>query len=146
MSFFKEIRYLFEWLEDHELSPGAFFLWVVLMVFNSWCALLTTSGEWLWRVEFIIGNKRIIDVMHCSERQMMRYRQELEVKGRIIYQKGSAQGAGIYTMIPLRPNVEPREIRHVLSEKVTMVYDYVGNPESFSLEPGKDAGKSYPQA
>ena len=35
MSFFKEIRYLFEWLEDHELSPGAFFLWVVLMVFNS---------------------------------------------------------------------------------------------------------------
>ena len=35
-------------------------------------------------------------------------------------------------MIPLRPNVEPREIRHVLSEKVTMVYDYVGNPESFS--------------
>ena len=76
---------------------------------------------------------------------MMRYRQELEDKGRIIYQKGSAQGAGIYTMIPLRPNVEPREIRHVLSEKETMVYDYAGSPESLSLEPEKDFRKTYPQ-
>ncbi|QCT70583.1 hypothetical protein [Eubacterium maltosivorans] len=146
MSFFKEIRYLFEWLEDHALSSGAFSLWVVLMVFNSWCALLTTSGEWLWRVEFVIGNKRITDVMHCSERQMMRYRQELEDKGRIIYQKGNAKGAGIYTMVPLRPNVKPCEIKHVLSQKATMVYDYAGNPESFLLEPEKDSGKSCPQA
>ena len=145
MSFFKEIRYLFAWLEDHELSPGAFFLWVVLMVINAGCALLTTSGEWLWRVEFGVANERITDVMHCSQRQMMRYRQELVEQGRIKYKKGNAGEAGVYTMIPLRPNVEPREIRHVLSERVTMVYDYAGNPASFSLEPEKEAGKSYSQ-
>ena len=142
MSFFKEIRYLFAWLGEHKLSMGAFSMWVVLMVINSGCALLTTSGEWLWRVEFSVANERITGILDCSVRQLTRYRQELVEKGRIKYQNGKVREAGVYTMIPLRPNVIPREIKHALSEKTTMIYDYAGNPKSFSLEPEK----SYPQA
>lgn len=59
MSFFKELHYLFEWLEEHELTVGALSMWLVLMVFNNDCVLPTVSGEWLWRVMFSVANRRI---------------------------------------------------------------------------------------
>lgn len=134
MSFFKELHYLFEWLEEHELTVGALSMWLVLMVFNNDCALPTVSGEWLWRVTFSVANRRIMDLLHCSERQLIRYRCELIECGRIRYQKGTGGKAGVYTLVPLRPNVIARKLPHCLSDKTTLVYDYEGMEERMLMQ------------
>lgn len=140
MNFLKEIRYLFEWLEDNTLSTGALSLWFYLMHINNCCALPTLSGEWLWRVSFSVTNGRIENILNCSERQMMRYRKELEEKGRLCYKPGNKATVGSYTMRPLRPNVVAKAIAHVHSDKKTQVYVYDGTADGLLLMPkGKKA-------
>lgn len=135
MNFLKEMRYFFEWLEDNTLSSGALALWFYLMHINNCCALPTLSGEWLWRVSFSVANGRIEKFLHCSERQMMRYRKELVAKSRLRYNPGSKAAMGSYTLLPLRPNVVAKAIAHVHSDKKTLVYVYDGTAEGLFLTP-----------
>lgn len=68
---------------------------------NNACALPTTSGEWLWRVEFTVRVEHLEQALGCDYRSVIRYRKELADAGRLKYQKAvKGRHPGIYTMIP----------------------------------------------
>lgn len=126
MNWIKEIKYFYDWLGDHTLSHGAQALWFYLMYRNNACALPTTSGEWLWRVEFTVRVEHLEQALGCDYRSVIRYRKELAEAGLLKYQKAvKGRHPGIYTIIPFVKNLGP-VTRENLGGGQVLVYDYVG--------------------
>lgn len=77
---------------------------------------------------FWVRPEQLEKVLRCSDRQICRYRNELEDAGLLKYQRAvKNKQVGFYTLVPFADNVAPIQLKN-LSGKTVSVYGPVDKP------------------
>lgn len=103
MDYIAEMTAFTDWLETNPLEPSAQTLWFHLLV------IANKSGcpEW-----FTVANLTLMAKTGVSEKSLIKHRNSLIQKGRLLYKNQGKQQAGKYQIIPLTVNIPvKREVK-----------------------------------
>lgn len=100
LDYIAEMTAFTDWLETNPLEPSAQTLWFHLLV------IANKSGcpEW-----FTVANLTLMAKTGVSEKSLIKHRNALIQKGRILYKNQGKQQAGKYQLLPLTVNITVKE-------------------------------------
>ena len=107
MNYIREINAFMDWLEINPLEATTQALWFHIM------AIANKSG---WPEWFTIANLTLMARVNISENTLIKHRNILIQKGRILYKNQGKQKAGKYKLIPF---TSKNEVNHSVKDSVT---------------------------